>query len=98
MQLFFKTANGEAMAIQVESSDTIAEVKNKIRTAAGYAADTEVRMVYAGKVLQEQRICADGSTQHLTLSDYNIQKESDYHEDWVTFPNIATNRPGCSMM
>ena len=57
--------SGKTIALDVESGDSIDNVKQKVQNAAGVSA-TEQYLYYGGKFLNNGR----------TLADYNIQKES----------------------
>lgn len=83
MQIFVKTVTGKTITLEVESSDMIEKVKQKIQEKEDISPDDQ-RLVLAGKILEDSRTLAElniseGTTVHIVLPKIHRHYQ---HETW----------------
>jgi hypothetical protein len=66
IQIFIKTATDKIITLDVESSDSISSLKASIQSKEGTPPELQ-RLIFAGKILQDQHTLADCSIQNRAL-------------------------------
>jgi len=68
MQIFVRTLTGKTITVEVEHTDNLRTLKERILAKEGIPIDQQ-RLIFAGQSLEDEK----------TIADYNIQKESTVH-------------------
>ena len=68
VQIFVKSISGKTRTVDIEPTDTIRSIKEKIQEKEGVSPDQQ-RLIFAGKNLEDNR----------TAADYNIGKDTTLH-------------------
>ena len=76
-----ETVTDDQFQIDVEPSDTIGEVKQKIQDEKGYPLGTQ-RLILVNKLLDDSKTIADYNIQQGTYIFLVIQKVHNYSEEW----------------
>ena len=67
-QIFVKSISGQTRTVEVQGSDTVRSIKQKISEKEGISADQQ-RLIFAGKNLEDDK----------QIQDYNLGKDSTIH-------------------
>lgn len=68
MHIFVKTLTGKTETFNVNQSDTVKDIKEKIQEKNGVSTNKQ-RLIFTGKQLED----------HQTMEQYNIKKDSTLH-------------------